>query len=163
MPERSAWRRRIAERNPYRWTAFHVARVPPEMTDAATIDSMITETMNLIERVPGAHRINGVPVSTTDVGQASEVLLDRPLARLRHELIAHRAEKPPEGRWDALRQRVLDLMLIGIPERPPPPRHLHLLRPWLTDLIAEEIGEIDDTELAPEPDPTPIPPCGLGS
>jgi hypothetical protein len=80
------WRRKSMRRNPYYETAFRLARVPGDMTDPALVVETISQTRELMEADPAAHKVMGDAVKASDVNQAELILLD-PVKRSLEELI----------------------------------------------------------------------------
>jgi hypothetical protein len=79
------WPRDSLRRNPYRETAFRLARVPSEVTDRTVIAEIISQTRQLIQADPNAHQVLGEPVTTSAINGAERILMD-PVARSLEEL-----------------------------------------------------------------------------
>jgi hypothetical protein len=80
------WRRGSLRRNPYYETAFRLARVPSEVTDPALVAEIISQTRQLMEADPAAHKVLGETVGASAVNQAELILLD-PVKRSLEEII----------------------------------------------------------------------------
>lgn len=93
------WRRGPLDKNPYRRTAFRVARVQREIVQHRRLVQLIGQT-KLIAQDPRAHLIGGEAVSLAEINAAVQVLLDAKL-RIAEELLEHATERPP---MDALRK-----------------------------------------------------------
>ncbi len=140
------WRRGSLSRNPYRRTAFRVARVPREVVRHRTIVELIGRTKRIVNTKPQEHTIDGKSVTLTEVNMAEQILLD-PKQRILEELLEHSLEKPPLARVRKLAQEAALAMEIETVEQLPV-TNLIALQVWASDLVQKFLGD------APDPDPS---------
>lgn len=89
----NVWRRGSLSDNPYRRTAFAVARVPRETSRRRSLAQLIAQTRNVIRADPHAHVLDGRPVTLEQLNAAEKTLLD-PQQRMVEELLHHATERP---------------------------------------------------------------------
>lgn len=82
------WRRSPIDTNPYRRTAFRVARLPREMMDRSAVVESVAQVRQLQELDPEAHRLDGTVVGASLLNEAELILLD-PRKRLLEEFLEH--------------------------------------------------------------------------
>jgi hypothetical protein len=142
----SVWRRGSLSKNPYRRTAFRVARVPREVARHRTIVELIGRTKRIVHTMPQEHVIDGKQVTLTEVNTAEQILLD-PKQRILEELLEHAIEKPPLERVRKLAAEAAHAMSIEKTEQLPI-TNLTALQAWAGDLVQKFLED------APGPDPS---------
>lgn len=133
------WRRGPLNRNPYRYTAFRLARVPREVTDRGMVVELVAQVRQVSEMDPESHRVDGRPVAASDVNQAELTLLD-PQKRVLEELLEH-------GFPGKARERLATLAAEAAGRLAPSdsgPRtwaRKEALGAWLAEAFAEELAK----------------------
>jgi hypothetical protein len=140
----SIWRRAPLTQNPYKRTAFRVARVACEITRRRNIVALIGQTRRLIATDPASHVIDGQPVLMTELGLAEQILLD-PQKRIAEELLEHAAEKLPFERITELIAEA-DEMLAEPGSENPPLTNLEGLKPWVKQLVLQFVALSRESE-----------------
>ena len=142
----NVWRRSSLSKNPYRRTAFRVARVPREVVRHRTIVELIGRTKRIVHTMPQEHTIDGKPVTLMEVNAAEQILLD-PKQRILEELLEHTVEKPPLKQIQKLAEQAAHAMAtedtgqFSI-------TNTTVLQAWASDLIEKFLED------APGPDPS---------
>lgn len=137
MENLNLWRRGPLQRNPYRQTAFRLARVPREVTDRSMVVELVAQTRQVSELDPQAHLVDGHPVSASDLNQAELVLL-APSRRVLEELLEPGVESVARDRLRGLAREAAERLA---------PRNAgarHWTRPgvvegWLAEAFREEL------------------------
>ncbi len=124
----TVWRRGSLGRNPYRRTAFCIARAPREITRHGSLVQLVTQTRNVIKADSQAHTISepaipprsqaeDVPVSLEELNAAERILLE-PRDRILEELLHHATEHVPLEDVRKLLKRCAEAMAPGEDEAP---------------------------------------------
>jgi hypothetical protein len=100
-----------------------LARVPGDVTDPTLVAEIISQTRELMEADPSAHKVMGETVRASDVNQAELILLD-PVKRSLEELIEPAA---PSDNLDAISELQREASAMLEPE----PGEIRLTNPAL--------------------------------
>lgn len=132
------WRRGPLNRNPYRHTAFRLARVPREIADRAMVVELVAQVRQVSEMDPESHRVDGRPVSASEVNQAELTLLD-PQKRVLEELLEHGFPSVARDRLAALANEAAS-RLSPSDNSPRPWIRTEAMSAWLADAFAEDVS-----------------------
>lgn len=129
------WRRGSLTKNPYKRTAFRVARVPRDVVRHRTIVQLIGQTKRIVSADTQAHTIGGEPVSEAELNAAEQILLD-PRQRIVEELLEHATERPRLERVHRLAREAVAAMAAEDTGRLPV-TNLRGLQSWAQALVQE--------------------------
>jgi len=129
------WRRGSLTTNPYRRTAFRVARVPRETVRHAAVIQLIGQTRRVVRADSRVHQIDGNPVTEAEINVAEQILTD-PKQRMAEELLHHTAETLPLKNIKKLVREATEL-LSEKNSIPLNVTNLSGLQPWVENLVEQ--------------------------